>query len=176
MLKKKHPRSATTFLARQKTMRRGWVLSSSASSPRRYHSSFIHVHLLLVAKITKPTSTANNTAMTTIQTIAGINRCPQCEQTRMFSPTACWQAGQVFIEVKVFSSGGGVKCCAISNDSAKMLAWWSTLFAAGRRLRARPTCCLALQSNGNPSQKLALGAFFWRQSRWKRGPRPGFRQ
>jgi hypothetical protein len=48
-------------------------------------------------------------AMTLIQAIAGINRCPQCGQTGMFSPTACWQAGQVFIAVKVFSTGGDVK-------------------------------------------------------------------
>jgi uncharacterized protein (DUF983 family) len=56
--------------------------------------------------------------MTPIQTIAGINRCPQCGQTRMFRPTACWQAGQVFIAAKVFSTGGDVKRSATSGGAA----------------------------------------------------------
>ena len=37
----------------------------------------------------------------------------------MFSATACWQAGQVFIEVKVFSPGGDVKGSATSSGGAK---------------------------------------------------------
>jgi hypothetical protein len=32
----------------------------------------------------------------------------------MFSPTACWQAGQVFIAAKVFSTGVDVKRSATS--------------------------------------------------------------
>jgi hypothetical protein len=36
----------------------------------------------------------------------------------MFSPTACWQAGQVFIAAKVFSTGVDVKRSATSAHQA----------------------------------------------------------
>jgi hypothetical protein len=39
----------------------------------------------------------NKMAMRSAHGVAGVNLCPQYEQTRTFSPTVVWHDGQVFI-------------------------------------------------------------------------------